>query len=109
MDLYYIQNFFDKLNSEKTIEHLRDTWKITFNYPDRKKEYLMLVYFGIGCDGSVVKTLHTVRNYFPFLFQINKITKLFYAISHIKHWIVQILRGADSVKLKKMSFNLDGK
>lgn len=58
MDLYYMYKFFDKLNSENTREYLVDSWNVVFNYPDKKKEYLMLLYFGIGCDGAVAYTLH---------------------------------------------------
>lgn len=61
MDLHYIKEFLDKLNSEKTNTYLVDTWTINFDYGNIQEEKIMLLYLGIGCDGSVAKTLDTIR------------------------------------------------
>lgn len=93
MDLYYMYKFFDKLNSENTREYLVDSWNVVFNYPDKKKEYLMLLYLGIGCDGAVAYTLHKLRKKFPFIFLFNKLTRLYYAFSHFSHWFPELWKG----------------
>lgn len=101
MDLYYLHQFFDRLNSKNTKEYLVDTFTVVFNYPDRKEEKIMLLYLGIGCDAEVCTTLHAIRRYFPFLFKINKVTRLFYAFSHSYHWIPCLWRGTAEIKLFK--------
>lgn len=108
MDIYYLTNFFNKLNSTYTREFEMDSWTVTFDYGSSKVEKLMMLYFGVGCDGAVAKTLDTMRKKFPFMFVANKITRLFYAFSHIRHWIPQWVRGVQSVRMGDLKFYLDG-
>lgn len=109
MDVYYLDNFFNKLNSKLTSEHLVDSWKVIFNYPDKKVEKLMLNYFGLGCDGQVAKTLDIMRKRYPFLFRINKITRLFYAGAWFKNFFKELYYGKKSSKLTNIEAEIDGK
>lgn len=109
MDVYYLDEFFRKMNSSQTKEYQIDTWLVTFNFKDKKVEKLMLNYFGLGCDAQVAKSVDILRKRYPFLFRINKITRLFYMSSWFKNLFNQIYYGKNSVKFTNMELELDGK
>ena len=70
-----------------------DSWTVTFKTKEKKESQIMMLYMGLGCDGSVAKTYDTARKIFPFMFKINKFNRLLYAISHLRHWAVEIFKG----------------
>ena len=104
MEVMSIHKYFETLNSPSTKETEMDSWTVTFKTKKNSESKIMMLYFGLGCDGRVAKTYDNIRKMIPFMFKINKLNKIFYAFCHARHWIVELIYGKYTSQLHDIKF-----
>lgn len=74
VNINYISQFFDKLNSSKTVEKKIDWWSVTITKKGQKEVIMdrnFFLYIGVGYDAEVMASFEELRKKFSFLFKIN--------------------------------------
>lgn len=110
LNLHYIYQFFQRLNSKKSEVIKMDTWYFMAEGKEGvvlKKRFIL--YFGMGCDAKVVNYFSILRKNFPFLIQVTKINKLYFFFCWCILFVKELFYGKESNKLKNIETSIDDK
>ena len=75
MSVDFLYEYFSKLNSDKSQIVRLDTWVVNFKNDKTGETFRrrMLLYFGFGCDGRIIRKWDSWRRKYKFFFHIHVI------------------------------------
>ena len=112
LNLHYIHQFFQRLNSKKCEVVKMDTWYFKAKRKNEENFFMkkkFILYFGMGCDAKVVNYYSKLRKNFPFLIQVTKINKLYFFFCWIILIIKELYNGREYNKLKNIETTIKDK